>query len=223
MSQYNEYRYDNATSDHVHQYLLHPVIKILSNRSNRTILDIGCGNGWLVNLLIDKGYNAYGTDASASGIAIANQKHAGRFCVQNIDTDELPFELRHIKFDTVISTEVIEHLYNPKAFFDFCKKILCKAENGELIISTPYHGYIKNIALAVSGKMDDHFTVLWDGGHIKFWSRRTLTKALLEKGFSNIRFHGCGRLPLLWKSMIIRADYSLDSAGFRPKNNFINE
>jgi hypothetical protein len=31
--------------------------------------------------------------------------------------------------------------------------------------------------------MDNHFTVLWDHGHIKFWSRSTLTKALEETGF----------------------------------------
>jgi 2-polyprenyl-6-hydroxyphenyl methylase/3-demethylubiquinone-9 3-methyltransferase len=37
------------------------------------------------------------------------------------------------------------------------------------VISTPFHGYWKNIALAVSGKFDDHFTALWNGGHIKFF------------------------------------------------------
>jgi 2-polyprenyl-6-hydroxyphenyl methylase/3-demethylubiquinone-9 3-methyltransferase len=62
--------------------------------------------------------------------------------------------------------------------------------------------------LAASGKMDKHFTVLWDGGHIKFWSRETLGGLLQEKGFHHIGFTGCGRLPWLWKSMMLTASVS---------------
>jgi hypothetical protein len=41
---------------------------------------------------------------------------------------------------------------------------------GVAFISTPNHGYLKTLALAVTGKMDAHFTASWDGGHIKFFS-----------------------------------------------------
>ena len=73
---------------------------------------------------------------------------------------------------------------------------------GTAIISTPYHGYIKNIALAVSGKMDSHFTALWDHGHIKFWSVKTLSILLRDAGFSDVTFRRVGRIPALAKSMI---------------------
>ncbi len=109
----------------------------------------------------------------------------------------------NIHYDTIISTEVIEHLYSPRNYFEFCKNILQKAGGGELILTTPYHGYLKNLVLAGTGKMDKHFTVLWDGGHIKFWSVKTLSSLLQESGFSEIRFKGCGRFPFLWKSMMV--------------------
>ena len=73
---------------------------------------------------------------------------------------------------------------------------------GTAILSTPYHGYWKNLALALSGKMDAHFTALWDYGHIKFWSIATLTRLLAEAGFVDIRFKRVGRIPALAKSMI---------------------
>ena len=73
---------------------------------------------------------------------------------------------------------------------------------GGAIISTPYHGYLKNLALAVTGQMDAHFTALWDHGHIKFWSIPTLTQLITETGFTNIRFRRVGRIPALAKSMI---------------------
>jgi 2-polyprenyl-6-hydroxyphenyl methylase/3-demethylubiquinone-9 3-methyltransferase len=77
--------------------------------------------------------------------------------------------------------------------------------SGHFIVSTPYHGWLKNVALALSGKMDNHFTALWDGGHIKFWSRETLSELLTEKGFTDLRFVGAGRVPYIWKSMILTA------------------
>jgi 2-polyprenyl-6-hydroxyphenyl methylase/3-demethylubiquinone-9 3-methyltransferase len=53
--------------------------------------------------------------------------------------------------------------------------------------------------------MDRHFTVLWDHGHIKFWSRKTLTQALQETGFTDIEFAGSGRIPYVWNSMVLKA------------------
>ncbi len=76
---------------------------------------------------------------------------------------------------------------------------------GMIVVTTPYHGYLKNLMLAVFGKMDRHFTVLWDHGHIKFWSRKTLTKALTEIGFQDVEFAGSGRVPYIWKSMVLKA------------------
>ena len=50
--------------------------------------------------------------------------------------------------------------------------------------------------------MDPHFTALWDHGHIKFWSMKTLRELLIEAGFVDIRFERVGRVPALAKSMI---------------------
>jgi hypothetical protein len=76
---------------------------------------------------------------------------------------------------------------------------------GRIVLSTPYHSYLKNLALAVSGKLDAHFTVLWDGCYIKFFSRRTLGTILIEPGFVDLRFTGAGRRPCLWKSFVASA------------------
>lgn len=50
--------------------------------------------------------------------------------------------------------------------------------------------------------MDAHFTALWDHGHIKFWSIRTLGELLREAGFVNLRFERVGRVPALAKALI---------------------
>lgn len=77
-----------------------------------------------------------------------------------------------------------------------------RRDQGPAILSTPYHGYLKNPALALSGRMDAHFTALWDHGHIKFWSMKTLGELLREAGFVDVRFERVGRVPALAKAMI---------------------
>jgi 2-polyprenyl-3-methyl-5-hydroxy-6-metoxy-1,4-benzoquinol methylase len=106
-------------------------------------------------------------------------------------------------FDLVISVEVIEHVYEPRTLLAQAREVL--RPGGRFVITTPYHGYLKNLLIAGLGKSDAHYNPLWDGGHIKFWSRKTLSAALREAGFEDIRFYGAGRVPYFWKSMILTA------------------
>lgn len=187
-------------------YLL-PVLRDCLGECRGQILDLGCGNGWIARQLIDSGLDVYGVDASASGVQIANHAAPGRFFQLDVQSGHLPPELASISFNTLISTEVIEHFYDPRGFVDFAKRILGKdgRTGGKFILTTPHHGYLKNLLLALTGYMDVHFTALWDGGHIKFFSRSTLEALLAERGFLIERFEGAGRLPYLWKSMVIVA------------------
>ena len=203
MADYKDYGFSSNLAAHTFMYLEAPILKLLNQKKNLVILDLGCGNGYLVESLLAKGFNIYGTDASEQGIAIAKKGHRDRFFLQDLSTGELPRELQKLKFDTIISTEVIEHLYDPEGFIDFCKKLL--PPGGELIVSTPYHGYWKNLLLAVLGKWDAHHGPTWRGGHIKFWSKKTLSKLLAGKGFRVTQFQGCGRAPFFWKSMVVKA------------------
>lgn len=204
MSEYTDYGFPDDRPSHTFHYLHSPLLALLNKDVNQNILDLGCGNGHLVNYLIAQGYNTYGTDASEDGIAIAKAEHPDRFFLQDLSTGKLPVELQGIKFDTVVSTEVIEHLYDPEGFIVFCRQVLNK--NGQLIISTPYHGYLKNLALSIFDKWDSHHGPAWHGGHIKFWSRNTLSRLLTKAGFKVTAFKGCGRWPYFWKSMIIKAE-----------------
>jgi 2-polyprenyl-3-methyl-5-hydroxy-6-metoxy-1,4-benzoquinol methylase len=186
MDSYQDYTFPDSALSHAHQYLL-PALMPMLQRENK-ILDLGCGNGALSIELIKAGFDVFGIDASEEGIS-----------------QKLPPELRNASFSTLISTEVIEHLYDPKGFIRFCKQILSNTKNGELIISTPYHGYFKNLVLSLFNKWDDHLDPNWSGGHIKFWSRATLSQLLMNEGFEVIRFKGCGRFPYFWKSMVLQA------------------
>lgn len=185
-------------------YLAPEVLRLLAASRARRVLDLGCGNGSLTAALArsNLGLDMVGCDADANGIAIARAAAPEvRFEVCDLAQDPSADLGR---FDAVVSTEVIEHLYLPAQLLQFAAHVL--KPGGKLILSTPYHGYVKNLALALLDKWDDHHTALWDGGHIKFWSRRTLAQLLTQNGFRDCGFVGAGRVPFLWKSMIVVAE-----------------
>jgi 2-polyprenyl-3-methyl-5-hydroxy-6-metoxy-1,4-benzoquinol methylase len=199
-----QYSYQNSYSGHHHEYLITPLLGMLSEISSSDtqkprILDIGCGNGSLTNIIARQGYQITGMEQSESGIKLASENFPDCHFIQGSIYDRPDRELENA-FDLVISTEVIEHLYYPRELVKYARK--CLKPNGRLIVTTPYHGYWKNLILAASGKMDSHLTTLWDGGHIKFFSVSTLTTLLQSEEFIDLQFSFAGRLPYFWKSML---------------------
>ncbi len=200
-----EYTYEDSAASWAHAYLLAPVKQLVQSLGKKgTVLDLGCGNGSLSHELAKLGFEVHGIDRSESGIQIARATFPQvQFLLGDVEKDLSPDPFQAESFDVVVSTEVVEHLYQPRRLIQNAFRLL--KPSGHFIVSTPYHGYVKNVVLALSGKMDNHFTALWDGGHIKFWSRETLSGLLTEKGFTDLRFVGTGRVPYVWKSMILIA------------------
>lgn len=199
------YEYHKANHEPSHTYLLGPVLRMLSDvPPEAKVLDLGCGNGSFLSLFRGRGWKLYGTDFSRTGVQIAQKNFPEiEFFLADASSASGEILTRIGQVDVIISTEVIEHLYDPLGFLRNAHSLL--KPNGILLLTTPYHGYLKNVLLSLTGKLDDHFTVLWDHGHVKFWSRKTLSKALKETGFDEIQFKGAGRIPYVWKSMAMRS------------------
>lgn len=194
------YGWEDSDKARAHDYIGPLVIRELRRRNAKRVLDLGCGNGALSHALSAEGFDVVGCDADEDGIEIA-RRGRGSFKVVSVYDD--PEMLGEKNFDAVVSAEVIEHLFLPRYLPEFSRAVL--REGGYLIVTTPYHGYIKNLALSVLNKWDKHLDPLWDGGHIKCWSKKTLTQLLYECGFVVEGFHGLGRFPYVWKSMAMVA------------------
>jgi 2-polyprenyl-3-methyl-5-hydroxy-6-metoxy-1,4-benzoquinol methylase len=197
----HEYRWFNQQPTDAHEYILPRVIELLPKSSSKqTILDIGCGNGFVASCLTRRGFTVTGVDASEEGIRIAQKEYPGiRFHVASA-YDNLNSIVSDV--DIVIATDVIEHMFVPRLLIENAYTVL--KPRGMLIVTTPYHGYLKNLAMSLFNKWDFHHTVNWDGGHIKFFSEETMSELLNSYGFENITFHNVGRIRWLWKSMVCR-------------------
>ncbi|WP_211300870.1 class I SAM-dependent methyltransferase [Spirosoma oryzae] len=196
------YDWTNAEAPHSCNYVTPKVMECIGALKPSRILDMGAGNGILCADLNRAGYDVVGTDYDEVGIAIARQAYPQLpFYTFGVQDDPALLLKTEAKFDLVVSTEVVEHLYNPHQLFTYASGVL--KEGGYLLVTTPYHGYWKNLMLAVFDKWDEHHAPLWYGGHVKFFSKQSLRQLFADTGFDPIEFHGVGRLPYLWKSMVV--------------------
>lgn len=105
-----------------------------------SMLDIGCGNGWLAEYFLQKGKQVVSSDISVINPAKAlarfpHQNHAAIVC----DAFNLPF--KNNSFDCIVASEVIEHVFNPALFVS---SLLQKIKpGGILILITPYNEKIE--------------------------------------------------------------------------------
>jgi 2-polyprenyl-3-methyl-5-hydroxy-6-metoxy-1,4-benzoquinol methylase len=196
---YPEWEFSGEAENH--HYLVPAVLRALPKGPAR-VLDLGCGNGALTAKIKAAGKEVMGVDFTPSGIDRARQSNPGvTFHVHDLN-EPLPESLRG-EFDVVVAAEVIEHLFLPRTLFARCREAL--GDRGQAVITTPFHGYWKNLAIVLAGKSDHHWNAKSDYGHIKFFSKRSLTEMARECGFEPDRVVGAGRIPVLPATMVMSA------------------
>jgi 2-polyprenyl-6-hydroxyphenyl methylase/3-demethylubiquinone-9 3-methyltransferase len=188
----------NADAQAHHLYLWPHIRAFLEPLAPGRAVDLGSGSGWIAAQIAAMGHEVIGIDISASGVAVAqNAFPKVRFRQGSV------YEDLGEQFDIVVACEVIEHLYEPRRFIANIYRSL--RPGGVAILTTPYHGYLKNLAISIFNGWDFHFSVSHEGGHIKFFSPRSLEAILREAGFRDVQFRYAGRIPALARSMVLRA------------------
>lgn len=150
-------------------------------KSNAAVLDIGCGDGELGAWIKRHAQaNIHGIDISEASMEAARSKLDKVFCF-DIENDKWPEEIKNTRYNYMIISEVLEHLYYPenlmKDIFNFIK------EDTEIIISVPNILFWRNRISLLSGKFEYSDKGLMDRGHIHFFSWESLRKMVENNGF----------------------------------------
>ena len=158
--------------------------RFIPRETGKTILDFGCGKGEVIGAMLKLNPDAkyMGVDVSATAIDFAIKKYPTVPFYRIEDGGKIPIADSSVDF--VFSSEVVEHIYDTENAFAELKRIV--KPGGEILITTPYHGLIKNLAIVIFG-FDKHFNPT--GPHVRFFSKKTLF-GLIEKNGFKISDHG---------------------------------
>jgi 2-polyprenyl-3-methyl-5-hydroxy-6-metoxy-1,4-benzoquinol methylase len=154
------------------------------------VLDVGCGEGHFAAELARAGFDVVGVDVAEEPLRRARGKHP--HLDLRIVPVEGPWPLADASFDVVWAGETIEHIADTAGWLSEVRRVL--RSRGSLLLSTPAHGRLEMLRLALSRRrLDEHFDPRAD--HLRFYTRRTLTRLLEDFGFNDIHVRGAGGLP----------------------------
>jgi SAM-dependent methyltransferase len=175
------------------------ILQVLAKLDVRRILDAGCGNGWFTAHLKKAGFDVVGLDVSGTAIKVARQAYPDiEFVCAPLDRERWPFG--DASFDVILATEVIEHIYDTEVMF--AEMARCCRPGGYALLTTPYHALLKNLVIALVC-FDRHFDVR--GPHVRFYSRKSLTRVLRDYGFEPRLWRWIGRVRPIAKSVLVLA------------------
>ena len=124
-SQNYEYQWQSSQASHAHSFYAPVLLYMLPSPLSQSgqdlkVLDLGCGNGSLTNLICNQGFEVIGIEESTSGVEIATKNFPNcRFLQQSLYSP--PPELLNY-FDIAVSSDVIEHLFYPRELARFAKQ-----------------------------------------------------------------------------------------------------
>ena len=156
------------------------ILSLVSNDVH-TVLDVGCGNGELAESLKERCCRVTGVDVSQSAIVEAAEFLDDSFCF-DIEKENWPEDLLNKKFDLIVASEVIEHIFDPLVFLKKIKSL--SAPNGKIIITTPNVLFWKNRLKILFGDFKYQDKGIMDRGHIRFFTTDTFRDTLKKSGLS---------------------------------------
>lgn len=152
---------------------------------NKKVLDLGCGDGFLMQELRKNNNTVVGIDIASKALEKAQKRGLNVFDL-DLNTNWSKGMEEH--FDSIVAGEIIEHIFDTDLFLKNIYKVLKK--NGTLILSTPNIASLARRIMLLLG-INPHIEVTaraYDAGHIRYFTFKSLKKLLEENGFKVINF-----------------------------------
>lgn len=135
------------------------------------VLDIACGDGLLLSMLVQKGVVVSGVDFSEEGVKKCREKGLD-VSVVDITTESTHFQDN--TFDVVIMLDVLEHLYTPEDLLDESVRVSKKY----IIISVPNFNSLPARLQVLFGKVPENNRP--NKGHVYWFTYENLTNMLRQ-------------------------------------------
>jgi 2-polyprenyl-3-methyl-5-hydroxy-6-metoxy-1,4-benzoquinol methylase len=120
------------------------VVELVKQSGAQTVLEVGCGDGWICGKLVEAGLKVVGIDWSRKGIAYASiLVPGGQFYCGDVRDTEFLSRFPDL-FDALIFVEVLEHI-PPDDCLDALRNITSVLKvGGTMILTTPSINFPNN-------------------------------------------------------------------------------
>ena len=146
------------------------------------ILDIGCANGELRDLLQSESIKYVGVEPFEEDYLSAKAKNLEVYnYVAEVATKEIKSQ-----FDYIIFADVLEHLQDPTTVLKDCQGLL--NHHGEIIISIPNVAHFSNRLGLLFGMWNYGARGILDKTHLRFYTKSSFQKEIQNCGFIIDRF-----------------------------------
>ncbi len=144
---------------------------VVDNFKEKSVLDVGCGDGFLLKKLLEKNKDVKVLGLDISPIALEKAKENGIECKLFDITERLPFE--NNSFESVLLLDVLEHMFQPKPVLKEAVRVASKY----VYISVPNFVSFPARLQVLFGKVPENNTLR--KGHI-FWTTRKVIDLLIK-------------------------------------------
>ena len=137
---------------------------LVEQSGGNTVLDAGCGEGYVVNYLAGKNptLQLTGVDLSNDAVNYAKEHFGDKARFRTGSIYRLPFSDR--SFDLVICSEVLEHLDDPATAVKELKRVARMA----ILITVPLEPYFQWL-----NNLGQWLGLSQDPGHVNFWTKKS--------------------------------------------------
>lgn len=171
--------------------------------TNKRVLDVGCGEGFLAERLRAQNNVVVGVDALEE---VRNRHAFQAYYPADLDNGlaDVKDQLGDQRFDIILFADILEHLKAPERLLEDCRAFL--KPNGRIIVSLPN---VVNIYIRLQmllGKFNYTARGILDETHLRFYTLPTARKLLERHGYQ----------VLSRRSTVIPVELALGMSGRNP-------
>ena len=171
----SKFTYEHETEHLVTTYLaaLEPVLRQLPKAAR--ILEVGCGNGFLLKALCEKGYgNVCGVEPSIEAAAKSDPLVRDKITVDVLG----PATFKSGTFDLICFFQVLEHMRDPNDFLKICHDLLVP---GGFVVA--FNHDVESLQARILRERSP----IIDIGHYSLFSKVTMEKIFMRNHFQTVK------------------------------------
>ena len=187
------------------EFLFKVSTELVEKDSQRRFLDVGCGEGFLIDTFNSNGWSTLGLDFSAFGVAKFNSHLVSNLIVGDVYNSINQLVMNESKFDCINLGNILEHVLNPMDLIATIKRLM---GHGSSILITVPNDFSPLQSLLKESKLIQKDYWVAPPDHLNYFSHLSLIRIAQVCGLVPQQVYA--DFPIEWFLFNENSNYQLD-------------